>query len=150
MSIRRDAFGKDLFGDGRADRDHGFVHHLAEAQMHGDTAQDVGVHVGETPDAHQQIDHARRGVAGGAKRVFVGFDHDPGFGNWFDHGVMRKSGDTDRRARTWQQDNCRRGAGGAGSTIPQRGQPLFRSLLGGHCGSLYHGTIFPSAGVGVV
>ena len=42
------------------------------------------------------------------------------------------------------------GRGRQGKYDSQRSQPLFRSLLGGHCGSLYHAAIFPSAGIGVV
>jgi hypothetical protein len=117
--------------------------------MHGDTAQDVGVHVGEIPDAHQQIDHARRGVASGAERVFVGFDHDPGFGTGSTMALCGRAA-TPIAARARGSRIIAAGRGRRRKHDSQGGQPLFRSLLGGHCGSPYHGTIFPSAGIGVV
>jgi len=48
--------------------------------VHGDTAQDVSVDFREAPKADEQIDHAGGCVTGGAQRVCVGFDDNPGIG----------------------------------------------------------------------
>jgi len=39
------------------------------------------VHVGESPAADEQIDHARGGGAGSIRKVRSGFDDDPGVGS---------------------------------------------------------------------
>jgi hypothetical protein len=49
---------EDGFGDGGAECEHRLVDNLAQAEIHGDAREKVGVNVGEAPAAGQQIDHA--------------------------------------------------------------------------------------------
>ncbi len=50
--------------------------------MHGHAAEDVGVYLRDSPEADEQIDHAGGGGAGGAQRVCIGLDDDPGIGGY--------------------------------------------------------------------
>jgi len=70
--------GQDRFGDGGADGEHGFVDDLAQTEVHGYAAKEIGVNFGEAPAAGEQIDHTcgcgtRSGGGIGGR-----FDDDPG------------------------------------------------------------------------
>ena len=68
-----------------ADGVHGFVDDLTESELEGDAAEDVGVYVGETPPADQEVDHAAGGGTSGVGNIGPGLDDDPGVGS----GIMR-------------------------------------------------------------
>ena len=58
----------------------GFVDDLAEAEAHGDGAEDVGVDGGEGPAGDEEIDHAEGSVLGCGGEVGAGGEDDPGVG----------------------------------------------------------------------
>ena len=51
-----------------------------EPQAHGHAAENVGMHVAESPAADKQIDHSAGGGSRGVGQVGSGFDYDPGIG----------------------------------------------------------------------
>ena len=62
------------------------VHDLAQSQAHGYAAEDVGVYVGESPAAHEQIDHSSSGGSRGFGKIRASLDNDPGFGRTIGRG----------------------------------------------------------------
>ena len=71
------ARGEDLFADGGGDGVDRFVDYLAEPQLEGDGAEDVGVGGSEAPAGDEESDHAEGGGLGGGGEVGAGFEDDP-------------------------------------------------------------------------
>src|SRR5271165_2092470 len=71
-------FRQHFFWHRRAHSEHGLVDYLAQAELHGNAAQQVSMHRGKAPVLNEQIDHARGCRACGSDCVFRRFDDNPG------------------------------------------------------------------------
>ena len=71
--------GKDTLCDRGADREHGLVYDLAQAEVKRDATEEVSVDIAEAPMRDEEIDHAVGGGASGGDGVSGGFDDDPSF-----------------------------------------------------------------------